>query len=86
MCVVEVDFVNLIMPADKGLALVKLLQSCAARADYRYTDGHKKVWTLRPLADLSLTVLQPEQIDVPIAPVAGRSAKRRGPLLIGRDR
>lgn len=83
MCVVECGLIDLLMPADKGLQLIKLLQSCAAEANYRW-DGHRQVWRPKPLQKLSLTVLQPDQIDLTGMP-AKASARRSGPLLLKGD-
>ena len=84
MCVVEVGLLDLLMPADKGLQLIKLLQSCAAEGHYSFSDNHRQVWTPKPLSKLTLTVLQPDQIDM--AKAISRPARaQRGPLLLPGD-
>lgn len=83
MCVVEIGLADLLMPADKGLQLVKLLQSCAALGDYRF-DGHHRVWRPTPFSKLSLTVLQPHEIELN-SPPPKRPGQRPGPLLLKGD-
>ena len=86
MCVVEVAHVNLVLPALKGLELVKLLQACAARGEWDYRsriDGPMRV-DVQPIGEIRLTVVQATQLRG-LQPAPAKTPRRSAPLLLPRD-
>lgn len=78
---------ELLLPADDGMKLVKLLQT-AAECQHDYIDrghgqGHAYVYTLRDRAlDVEFKLVQPNQIR---AAKPADKARQSGPLLLEND-
>lgn len=80
LCIVEINYIRLLMPIEKGLKITSLLAD-AREVDSDFTDGHK-TYKLRdrPL-ELSLELVSASAIRMPDSqPAAGRTASRRKAL------
>lgn len=84
MCVVNIGFhCELLMPADKGMKLVALLQdSLLVRLDYQGTSA-KNLYVSGDLPEVNYTSVKPDQVVMPQATVT--TPRRKGPLLSGND-
>lgn len=81
MCVVNIGFhCELLMPADKGMKLVTLLQECMlVRVDYE-TSKTRTVYIPGDVPEVSYSSIRADQILMPNA--TPTPARRKGPLLL----
>lgn len=83
MCIVSIDHLcELLMPAEKGMKLVALLQD-SVRVDQDYQVLSRRTYITRDVPEVQYNAVKPDQI---VMPQASTSAQRRkGPLLLERD-
>lgn len=79
MCCVQIgNLVSLIMPTDKGLKVLDLLQH-AVEADFDYVGGAGYIYKMKDHAvQTELKIVQSTQLRA-------ASPKQRDPILLGRD-
>lgn len=65
LCCVSIGYQALLMPADKGMKLVELLQG-AVECDRRY-EGHGPTYYLREQPDVEYVAVKPQQVRAPRA-------------------
>lgn len=87
MCVVEVGHTSLLLPALKGLELVKLLQGNAARGEWDY--GHSNAdhllnFRVKPLGEIRMTTIDASRL-VGLQLTPAKRPTRSAPLKLSRD-
>jgi hypothetical protein len=80
MCYVSVNYTRLLMPADKGMKLVELLQS-AFECEQDYATGGYTYAPKEEQLEVAFVLVRPNQVRTSKAASPGRS----GPLLLGSD-
>lgn len=85
LAVVQLDLCDLIMPADKALQLVSLLQTSGAMtAGYGpLGPGSQARYICEPLRRLSVEILKPGQVDLPQASPKSKRQAAAGPVAKG---
>lgn len=61
MCCVNVGYYRLLMPADKGMRMVELLQS-AVECQMDYQTGAGDIYYVQEQPHVSLTMVKPSQV------------------------
>lgn len=83
MCVVSIGYhCELLMPAEKGMKLVTLLQeSMLVKQDYHATTS--RVYVAGDVPEVQYASVKADQVVMPNATPA--PTRRKGPLLLGSD-
>jgi hypothetical protein len=83
MCCVSIGYLEVVLPADKGLQLVKLLQGAVA-CDHAYSPDHRRVYQVTGAPEVGYTTITADQIRMPAPAPAkpGRALLGHEPLRI----
>lgn len=78
MCCVTIGYDDYLLPADKGMRLVDLMQH-AVRCDRQYAEG--KIWIIdADQPEISMTIVKPSQVRPAV-----KKDDRPSPFLLGND-
>lgn len=80
LCCIEIDHIDLLMPVEKALKVIELLQG-AVTCHATFAEGYR--YHVQHAPRLQMTVLRADQVVMP-APDPAAPAAPKAPLRIGR--